>query len=113
MVKGKKKKNKYGEVVPDTVAGPFCVLLRQLEGKLAWANILISILDFLNTKKPESFHKTFIAATLAWVLGLWLSSIKLPDGHYLKMSVMLLLLPPPQAMALLVHRPRRVKLIFF
>lgn len=51
MVKGKKtpKNQKYREVVSDTMAGPFCVLLRQLEGKLAWVNILISILDCLNT----------------------------------------------------------------
>lgn len=79
----------------------------QLEGKLAWANILINTLGFLNTEKTESFCEPFIASSsLAWALGLWLSSSEVPDAHYPEMSVMLLLLSPPQAMALLVHRPR-------
>lgn len=43
---GKKKK-----VVPDSMAGPFFALLGQLEVELAWADILISTLDLVNTEK--------------------------------------------------------------
>lgn len=83
------------------------LFLGQLEGKLAWANILISTLDFFEHRKTESFCEPFIAASsLAGALSRWLSSSEVPDAHYPEMSVMLLLLSPPQAMALLVHRPR-------
>lgn len=57
-------------------------------------------------KKTESFCETFTAANLAWSLGLWLSSIEVPDGHYLEMSALLLLDSLPQSTALLVHRLR-------
>lgn len=64
----KEKKKTYREGVPDAMAGPFCALLRQLEGKLAWANILISTLDFLNTEKLN--HSMRPSLQHLW-LGLW------------------------------------------
>lgn len=64
-------------------------------------------------RKTESFCETFTAATLAWALGLWLSSTEAPDGHYLETSALSLLLSPPQTTALPVHRPRWVKLVFW
>lgn len=79
--------------------GLFLALLGQLEVKLAWADILISTLDLVNTGKVNHSVEIFTAASLPWALGLWLSSIKVPDGRYLETSTLLLLLSPAQITA--------------
>lgn len=97
----------YKEVIPDTMAGAFCALFRAIRRKAGLGKHFNQHFRFFEHRKTESFCETFIAASsLAWALGLWLSSSEVPDAHYPEMSVMLLLLSPPQAMALLVHKPR-------